>query len=299
MKFFFSIFFTCFTCLVFSQTKATYVYALKGLDTLKLDVYTPNDIKSSDKKLPALIWMHGGGFSGGARDSKYDTELVQYAAKNGFIGISISYRLLRKGTKTGFGCNCPQETKIETLKQAVIDYLDATAFVVNNAKKLNVDPNYIIAGGSSAGAEAIANAVFMRNYFITDLESYKEVKFAGLFSCSGAIINAEYINKENAVPSVFFHGTDDKLVPFGTASHHYCNPERPGYLIMDGSNEMVKKLELYESSYYFNVVKGGGHEVAGIPFGDLKDIFKFFNQTITEKKIIQTKIIKTKDSKIK
>lgn len=294
MKIFFSIFFTCFVLLSFSQTKTTYEYAIKGTDTLKLDVYTPEDVQSTNTKLPVLLWMHGGGFSGGSRDSKYNIELGQYAAKNGFIGVSISYRLLRKGTDTGFGCNCPKEIKLETLKQAILDYLDATLFVVTNAEKLNADSSYIIAAGSSAGAEAVSNAVFMRNYFVSDLEPYKSVKFAGLFSCAGAIINTEYITKENAIPSVFYHGTDDKLVPFGVASHHYCNSEKPGYLIMEGSKEMVKKLELYDVSYYFNIVKGGGHELAGIPFGDLKEIFNFFNQTILENKIIQTKVIQVK-----
>jgi predicted peptidase len=294
MKFFFSIFFTCITFLVFSQTKTTYEYAIKGVDTLKLDVYSPENIQSIDKKLPVLLWMHGGGFLGGVRDSKYNIELVQYAAQNGFIGISISYRLLRKGTDTGFGCNCPRETKLETIKQAVLDYLDAALFVVNNAEKLNADSNYIIAAGSSAGAEAVSNAVFMKNYFVSNLQLYKTVKFAGLFSCAGAIINAEYMNKDNAIPSVFYHGTDDRLVPFGVAPHHYCDPETPGYLIMEGSEELVKKLKIFETSYYFNIVKGGGHELAEIPFGDLKEIFTFFNKTIVEKKIVQTVIIQAK-----
>lgn len=294
MKILFAVFFTFFTFLVFSQTKTTYVYAIKGVDSLKLDVYSPDDIQLTEKKLPVLLWMHGGGFSGGSRDSKYEAQLCEVAAQKGIVGISISYRLLRKGTSTGFGCNCPKEIKQETLKQAVIDYLDAAAFVVNNAEKLSVDPNYIIAGGSSAGAEGASNAVFMRDYFISNLQSYKDVKFSGLFSCAGAILNAEYINKNNAIPSVFFHGTDDKLVPFAAAPHHYCSSEKPGYLLMDGSMEMVKKLELYETPYYFNIVKGGGHEVAGIPFGNLEDIFKFFDETIVQAKIIQTKIYQTK-----
>ena len=294
MKVLFFIFFTSLTFFSFSQTKTIYTYSIKGVDTLKLDVYSPGDIQLKDNKLPVLLWMHGGGFSGGARDSKYEAELCEFAAQNGFIGISISYRLLRKGTKTGFGCNCPKETKLETLKQAAIDYLDAAVFIVDNAEKLNIDPNFLIAGGSSAGAEAVLNAVFIRNYIVSDFQRYERVKFAGLFSCAGAIINAEYINKDNAIPGVFFHGTDDKLVPFGKAPHHFCNVEKPGYLMLEGSNEMVKKLELYETPYYFNIVKGGGHEVAGIPFGELQDIFKFFKQTIGEHKVIQTKVIQTK-----
>jgi len=276
-----------------AQTKTTYTYSIKGKDTLKLDVYTPENIKSGDK-LPTLLWMHGGGFSGGSRDYKDDAQLCQYAAQNGYIGISISYRLLRKGTKTGFGCDCPKEEKLNVFKQAAIDYLDAAAFVVNNAEELQIDSNFIIAGGSSAGAEGTLNAVFMREHFTDDLEKYKDVKFSGMFSCAGAVVNANYITKENAIPSVFYHGTEDNLVPFANAPHHYCNPEKPGFLYLDGAKVIVEKLETLETSYYFNIVKGGKHEISAIPFEELNMVFNFFERTILNNEVIQTKIIKTK-----
>lgn len=276
-----------------AQNKVTFTYAIKGNDTLKLDVYTPNRIKKS-QKLPVLLWMHGGGFSVGSRDYKDDAELCSYAANNGYIGISISYRLLRKGTESGFGCDCSKEDKLETFKQVVIDYLDAAAFVVENAEELKIDTNYIIAGGSSAGAEGTLNAVFMREHFADSLEKYKDVKFAGIFSCAGAVVNADYITEVNAVPSVLFHGTNDQLVPFGVASHHLCNPEKPGYLMLDGSQVIANKLEILEKPYYFNIVKGGRHEVSVIPFSDLDKVFQFFQKTIMNKEIIQTKTIKTK-----
>ena len=276
-----------------AQTKTTYTYSIKGKDTLKLDVYTPENIKSGDK-LPTLLWMHGGGFSGGSRDYKDDAQLCQYAAQNGYIGISISYRLLRKGTKTGFGCDCPKEEKLNVFKQAAIDYLDAAAFVVNNAEELQIDSNFIIAGGSSAGAEGTLNAVFMREHFTDDLEKYKDVKFSGMFSCAGAVVNANYITKENAIPSVFYHGTEDNLVPFANAPHHYCNPEKPGFLYLDGAKVIVEKLETLETSFYFNIVKGGKHEISAIPFEELNMVFNFFERTILNNEVIQTKIIKTK-----
>lgn len=276
-----------------SQTKTTFVYSVKGADTLKLDVYTPRRIKKSEK-LPVLLWMHGGGFFEGKRNDRNNVKLCKYASRNDYIGISISYRLLRKGTESKFGCNCSKQEKLETFKQAVIDFLDAAAFIVKNANQLQIDTEYIIAGGSSAGAEGSLNAVYMREYFVDSLEKYKDIKFAGLFSLAGAVVNADYIKKTNAVPSVLFHGTKDQLVPFASAPHHYCKPENPGYLMLDGSEVIAKKLEDLETSYYFNVVKEAGHEISGVPFRDLNKVFHFFERTVLNDEIIQTKIIKTK-----
>ncbi len=280
-----------FSTILIAQKRTTYIYSVKDSVALKLDIYTPDNIKKGEK-LPTLLWMHGGGFSVGSRDYKDDAQLCEYASKNGYIGISISYRLLRKGVPTGFGCDCPKEDKLETFKQAAIDYLDAAAFVVKNAEKFHVNPNQIIAGGSSAGAEGTLNAVFMREFFINDLQKYQNVKFAGLFSCAGAIVDADYITKHNAIPSVFFHGTDDKLVPYTTAPHHHCKPEKSGYLILDGAKIIAEKLNQLEVSTYSYVVKDGEHEVSRIPFEKLNQVFDFFRATVLEDNIIQTKIIK-------
>ena len=277
-----------------AQTKSTYTYAIKGIDTLKFDVYTPENIRNTDR-LPALIWMHGGGFSMGARDLKDEIQLMEFAARHGYIGISISYRLLRKGTKSGFGCDCPKSDKLETFKQAVIDYMDAATYVVECADQFNIDTTKIIAGGSSAGAESILNAVFMREFFIEEPKLYDHVNFAGVFACAGAVVDSKFISKENAIPSVLYHGTKDQSVPFGNAPHHYCDKDDPGYLILNGSKIIVDKLDELEISYYFHVVKGGTHENSDIPLDDLENVLDFFETTVINDNFIQTKIVKTKD----
>ena len=277
-----------------AQNMETYIYSIKGKDTLRMDVFTPENIKKSDT-LPVLLWMHGGGFSGSHRAYPDDNRLVKYAAKEqNYVGVSIDYRLLRKGTKTGFGCDCTKDEKLETFKQAAIDYLDAAKYLVENAESLQIDPTKIIAGGSSAGAEGTMNAVFMKDYFIEDKEAYENISFAGLFSCAGAVVDASYITDKTAIPSVLYHGTADQLVPFGNAPHHYCNPSRDGYIILDGSEVVAKKLQQLDTSYYFNIVRGGRHEVSAIPFGDLEIIFDFFEKTMINNELIQTKVIKTK-----
>ncbi|REE27540.1 carboxylesterase family protein [Winogradskyella pacifica] len=288
---------TLVTLITFSlsaQTKETYIYSIKGNDTLSMDVFTPKNIKKTDS-LPVLLWMHGGGFSGSHRAYPDDTNLVKYAAeKQNYIGVSIDYRLLRQNKTTGFGCDCTKDEKMETFKQAAIDYLDAAKFLVERAQMLQIDPTKIIAGGSSAGAEGILNAVYMKDYFVTDKNAYNSVSFAGVFSCAGAVVDARYITKENAVPTVLYHGTEDRLVPFANASHHYCDPKKAGYIMLDGSEVIANQLEEFDTAYSFNIVKGGGHEIARIPFEDLEKVFSFFKQTMLNKEVIQTKIIRTK-----
>lgn len=272
-------------------TKRTYTYAIKGLDTLRMDVYTPENVQPTDS-LPVLLWMHGGGFVSGYRDFPSEVKLAQYAAENGYLGISISYRLTRKGTKTGFGCECTKAEKMQTFRQAAKDYLDAALYVVKNKNHLKADITKIIAGGSSAGAEATLNAVFMKDFFIEDTKKYDSVKFAGIFSLAGAIINVNYITEKNAIPMVLFHGTHDNLVPYNSASHHKCKSSKPGYLIMDGSSVIIRKLKKLKTSYYFHAVKGGKHEVSTIPFNQLDAVFEFFRRAIIQKEFVQTKIVK-------
>jgi acetyl esterase/lipase len=275
---------------LFAQNKSTFIYSIKGADTLRMDVYSPSNLDRNDS-LPVLLWMHGGGFAGGSRDNGDEVKLAKYATNHGYIGISISYRLTRKGTESGFGCDCPAKDKIETFRGATIDFLDAAQFVIENNRKLKVNANKIIAGGSSAGAEAVLSAVYMKDYYVTDKSKYQDIHFAGLLSLAGAMVDPSYISLRTAVPTVLFHGSEDNLVPFAKGAHHQCSNSQPGFLILYGSEVISTKLRTLGKSFYFNEVKGGKHEISGIPFVQLDEIFKFFNSTIFQKEIIQTKRI--------
>lgn len=278
------------TNFLWSQNKSTYTYAIKDLDSLKMDVYTPDNIKTKDS-LPVVLWMHGGEFSGGKRNNPDEVKMMKYLTENGYIGVSISYRLLLKNSKIGSGCDCPKTFKLNIFRQAAIDCLDAAKYVVDNKEKLQIDPTKIIAGGSSAGAEGVLNAVYLKSFFVDDVSKYNDVKFAGVMSLAGAVVDVDYISKENAIPTVMFHGTDDNLVPIGKAAHHYCSSDRLGYMILDGSEIIVNQLDDLRTSYYFHKVVGGRHELCQIPFNQLDNILEFFNQTIKHKETIQTKRI--------
>lgn len=283
-----------FSILVVSaQSKRTFTYAVKSSDSLQLDVYTPDDI-DEHQKFPVLIWMHGGGFSGGSRAGEQEQRLMQYFVKKGIVGVSISYRLLRKGSKTGFGCLCSKEEKLFTFAMAAEDFLDATNFIIAKSDSLHIDVSKIIAGGSSAGAEAVLSAVYMKDYFIENTSVYDDIKFAGVLSYAGAMVDEHFITKANAVPTILLHGTTDNLVPYSKAPHHFCKESTPGYLILNGSGVISEHLENLNTSYYLYRVENGQHEVASVVFEELDDIINFISKTILDSKVIQTKRLETR-----
>ena len=293
MKLVVNVFILFLSFSTFSQSVETHIYAIKNNDSLKLDIYTPENIADSIK-LPVVIWMHGGGFAGGSRNGRDEKQLMNYATKNGFIGVSISYRLLRKGAKTGFGCECSKEDKLFTFAKAAEDFLDATNFIIQNSDSLRINPKQVIAGGSSAGAEAVLSAVYMKDYFIEDTSKYDAITYAGLISFAGAMVDENYITKENAIPTVLFHGTNDNIVPYSKASHHLCKTNEKGHLILNGSGVIFTRLEKLNTSYYLFRVEGGQHEVASLSFSELDNIFRFITNTTLNSKVIQTKRLEFK-----
>lgn len=251
--------------------RETYTYATKNGENLKLDVYLPGN--DSDTARATIIYVHGGGFSSGQRDTEKIQQFCNNLAGYGYVVASISYRLTRKDKESAFGCNCPADEKINTFISALQDVQDATFFLIQNREQFGVDPQKIILSGSSAGAEAVLNAAYMPP-MCYGLDS-GPVSYAGVISMAGAIPDTVVIYDESAVPSILFHGTDDNLVPYSTAPHHYCKQGEPGYLILNGSYTIAEKLKKLNVPYWLHTTCGGGHELSEKPMTE------YFNE-ITE-----------------
>lgn len=258
----------------------TYTYMVKNGENLDLDIYLPWG--DTDENRPVVVYVHGGGFSGGKRDSDDIIQFCSRMAEYGYVTASISYRLTRKGEPTGFGCDCPADEKFKTFQAAVEDIQDATYFLIQNRESFGIDPHKIILMGSSAGAEAaLITAYSPPNCF--DLES-GPVSYAGVISMAGAIPYLDRLYDESAIPTMFFHGTCDNLVPYATAPHHYCQPSHPGYLLLHGANTLAQKLEELNVPYWLHTTCGGKHELAGTPIRQYFDeIVEFCHDFILNK----------------
>lgn len=242
---------------LYTVEKTTHTYhEVNKNDSLQLDFYKPVGVK---KELPLLLYVHGGGFSGGQRDDDNTVKFANQMAKKGYAIASISYQLIMK--KKGFGCNTKTKDKIEAFDTAAEDISHAVKYIIKNDAIFNINEEKIVISGTSAGAEAVLHLVYVYDNKILP----KKFKFAGVIGMAGAIISLDQIGKEKAIPTQLFHGTNDNLVPYHIAAHHYCTPESKGYMMLYGSRAIADRLKGLGKSYFLFSVNGGTHSWSGIP----------------------------------
>jgi para-nitrobenzyl esterase len=262
---------------VATVSKRTYRYQ-KTTDNkkLKLDFYRPKKVQGI---LPLLIYVHGGGFSGGKRNDKNTVRFAKNMAARGYAVATISYRLTRK--KLGFGCATKSEDKIIAFNEASKDISAAVHYLLNKSSKFRINTNKIVLIGSSAGAEAVLNLVYVYN----DKTLPKAFKFAGVISMAGALTSVENITTETAIPTQLFHGTEDQLVPYDRAPHHYCKTTDAGYLQLYGSRAIADKLKKISASYYLYTIDEGDHSWASRPmFQCTNEIVDFLYYDVLHRK---------------
>lgn len=101
--------------------------------TEKLDLYLPAT-PTADRKAPALVWIHGGGWNGGTKAEARAREICTTLAEAGYVAVSIDYKL-------GPGA----------WPQNLHDCKNAVRFLRANAARLGIDPERIAVAGGSAG----------------------------------------------------------------------------------------------------------------------------------------------------
>ena len=102
----------------------------EGNDAWKLDLAMPKE--RGDAPRPAIVYIHGGGWTKGDKRGKGIGAVLDYAAK-GYVCISVNYRL-----------DVDKKACVEDVKCAV-------RWLRAHAEKYNVDPDRIGAAGNSSG----------------------------------------------------------------------------------------------------------------------------------------------------
>jgi len=118
-------------------------------DCLFLNIYTPAEILP-DARLPVLVYIHGGGFTGGCGHEKHFDGPVW--PTKGVIGVTLNYRL----GPLGFVC-LPQlkEEAGFTGNYGLFDQMTAIRWVRDNILSFGGDPENITIMGQSAGGMSV------------------------------------------------------------------------------------------------------------------------------------------------
>lgn len=187
---------------------------------LKLDCFLPKGHKMSDQA-SAVLFFFGGGWNGGTPKQFY--QQARSLADRGMVAMSADYRVKSRNKTTPFEC--------------VADGKSAVRWVRQHAGELGIDPDRIVAAGGSAGGHVAActgviegaespdedlavssvpNAMILFNPVLdTSNKGYGSGKFSKERATE---ISPCHHVRPGIVPTLIFHGTADKTVPFENAN---------------------------------------------------------------------------------
>ena len=112
------VFFSTITLAAFGQDFKSYNYFQYDTISLDLDLFLPK----TDTITPLVIYVHGGGFSGGDRTGGHN--LAKYLVAQGVACASISYTLYMKGKN--FSCEGITSEKVKAIQIAASQLWNAT-----------------------------------------------------------------------------------------------------------------------------------------------------------------------------
>jgi acetyl esterase len=102
-----------------------------------LDVYSPKQSPAASRPLPALMYVHGGGFRILSKQTHWLMALI--FARAGYVVFSIDYRLAPK----------------DPFPAALEDCSEALRWLTDRAPAFGADPTRLVLAGESAGANLI------------------------------------------------------------------------------------------------------------------------------------------------
>ncbi len=265
-----------------------------AIQNLKMDVYFPKSSVDPLAKRPLIVMIHAGGFYLGTRQS-YRYYCREFA-KRGFVAATIDYRIgwdfglgqhyeafpLSTQISYPFKCEGDATSSIKALYRALQDQKAAIRFLVHNADTvINIDTDYIFAGGGSAGGVSSLGIQYLQQeFFDTEfpnlhlqdslgpldfatnslLESFS---LAGIINMWGAVPDTSLITASNSLPTLLIHCTGDTLVPCISSNFYSC----PNYVVAQGSCVISERLKNLNQCYEFNFFD------ATHPFNGCHDVY--------------------------
>ncbi|KAF7375450.1 COesterase domain-containing protein [Mycena sanguinolenta] len=142
------------------ETRATQIIDIE--DCLFLNVYYPSDAAGTQPSdLPTLVWIHGGGYVGGAASIYNGEDIINQSAR-GVVVVIIQYRLGIFGQFISSLNRFLPGTAVKengALNAGLLDQDFALRWVNQHISKFGGDPSKVTIWGESAGAGSVLQHV--------------------------------------------------------------------------------------------------------------------------------------------
>jgi len=123
----------------------------KSEDCLYLNVWSP--AKSTNERIPVLVWIYGGGFGAGATsETTYSGEKL---AKKGVVLVSIAYRVGILGFMAHPELSAESPNKVSG-NYGLLDMIAGLKWIQKNIAAFGGDPKKVTIFGESAGGIAVS-----------------------------------------------------------------------------------------------------------------------------------------------
>jgi dienelactone hydrolase len=215
------------------------------------DFYEPGSDTALQR--PLIIWIHGGGFKFGNKNSAGTPLWSKSFARRGYVCAAVNYRLSKKKPLAKF------PDLAEGCYDGIEDVKTAVAFLKKNYAQYKIDTNRIILAGNSAGGMIALQAVYSNAEELQKLFTNKDtgssdivinpMKIVAVINFWGALFNTTWLNNTR-IPIVSAQGTNDRIVPFD----HKTIP-------MYGSLAIHKKADSLKIPNALKAFEGYGHEL--------------------------------------
>jgi acetyl esterase/lipase len=258
---------------------------------LALDIYMPQGATSA-QKFPFILFVHGGGFIAGDKNSAI--AVMEKFVKAGYVAVSIDYRLDSSLDGVKDACSIDSSVMQKAVYMAVQDTRAAMGFMVANADNYHIDISKIFLNGNSAGTITVLYSHFLTQDDFNEMMPGVETELGGINNSGNSLTNTfniigmaansgclpgiQYIKSSNAIPLIFFHGGKDSVIPVIHGTANYC----PIAMDVFGSMAMYNRLSELGEPAVVHIDPEGGHGPFNEDFLTNNEVC-FFNSVLGKK----------------
>ena len=255
----------------------TFKFADRDTCSLYLDIYRPAEGSRTSidgREKPTVLFIFGGGFVEGERNNAHERQWYKRLTDEGYPVVAIDYRLGLKGYNSGFGMAFIHAVQ-HAIDISVDDLFSATLWLLEHGREYGVDAANMVVRGSSAGAITALQAEYeIANRSERAASIPEGFNYAGVMAFSGALYSYQggpwY--KNQPCPTLLFHGTDDKIVPY--------KKMKLGRLFFGGLDPLAKMYKKKGYNYQAIRFDGHGHEIASCMMHLIHEELRFMETNV-------------------